>query len=156
MSMPHTWSSLLSAEQNPRSQMLPNLQGRGWHLPYDNIWGNNQLGRSPEAWVARIPVGYAGTSWHDPGPVTEATGLAVTSMLLKLLSPHFRASHFNLPKWQTAIISKMTFTPVWQQLILSKNSSLIVCIILNYCTLFNIRWKPFSPSSKTYKDKTGS
>lgn len=71
--------------------------------------------------------------------LTLATGLAVTSMLLKLLSPHFRASHFNLLKWQTAIISKMTFTPVWQQLILSKNSSLIVCIILNYCNLFNIR-----------------
>lgn len=43
---------------------------------------------------------------------TLATGLAIISMLPKFPSPHFRASHFNLPKWQTAIIFKMTFIPV--------------------------------------------
>lgn len=50
----------------------------------------NQLGR--------IPVGHAGTGWRESGPVTEATGLAITSTLPKLPSTHFRASQFNLPK----------------------------------------------------------
>lgn len=66
-SLPPSGSSLLSAEQSISSQMLPCLHLGAGTSHTTTFEQNNQLGR--------IPVGHAGTGWHDSGPVTEATGL---------------------------------------------------------------------------------
>lgn len=56
--------------------------------------------------VAKTPVGQLGECWHNPDLATEAVVLEITGKPLKLQSNHSRASHFNLPKWQTAIIAQ--------------------------------------------------
>lgn len=97
----------LEAKSSPKST------GWGWHQPM-----TTHLSKTT-SWAEAQRLQWQGSQWARQGQagmtlalVIEATGLAITGTLLKLPSPHFRASHFNLPKWQTAIIFKMTFIPV--------------------------------------------
>lgn len=103
----YTWSPLLSGEKNIRSQMLPDLWAGAGTSHMTTL-------EARTSWAGAWRLVWQGSQWatQAQAAMTLATGLAITSMLPKLPSPHFGASHFNLPKWQTAIIFKMTFIPV--------------------------------------------
>lgn len=113
VSLPHTWSPLLSAEQNTRSHpMLPNLQaGAGTShmttLEETTSWaGAWRLEWQRCQWAVQAQAGMTLAQSRRP------QGWPSSARFRNYLALIFRASHFNLPKWQTAIIFKMTFIPV--------------------------------------------